>query len=255
MKRWWLPILTSLVLSVPAIAGAEVKVISLAHRAAADLVPQVEEILDREEKVQAVGSNLVLVADGESLQAAQELIRLLDQPLQSLDVRVRQEEQRISSGLATPGARHLGNSSRQSEQRLRILEGEGGWIEVGRDVPYTRQWAALTGDSTGYAETIDYQTIAIGFWVEVSQLRDERVLVEILPEFRRQQGPPGSPPEIRFSRLSSRLEVPLGQWVALGSQLQGSGQVGQQILGWHASSGETRQEIFLRIDKVAGFSP
>jgi len=262
-------ILCLLAFSLP--VSAEVKIISLKHRPAGDLVPQVQKLLDEGEKVQGTGNHLVLVADGESLRAAEALIELLDRPLTTLIIRLRQEEQqqrvgeensaslqlstKSGSSLSASSARHLGNSSSRVEQSLRVLEGESGWLEVGRDIPYTSEWSAFSGETTGYSERIDYQRIAIGFLVQPVQIQNGQVLVEIMPQFSKLQGSETDPPEIRFSRLRTRMTIPLGEWYPLGKQIQQQNRVSRAIISWRSHSGQSNREIFIRIDPAAGFSP
>ena len=269
MWRALLCLICLLVLVLP--VAAEVRIITLQHRAAEEMVAKIEPLLDQGEKVQAAGDHLVLIADGESLQAVESLIALLDRELLSLDIRVRQGERQQqagedtsakitlntqnSSSMAATSARHLGNSNQEVEQVLRVLEGESGWLEVGRDVPYTSEWAAFSGESAGYAARIDYQKIAIGFWVHPVQVKNGQFLVEIMPQFSRIEGRKTDPPEIRFSEFRTRLNIPLGEWVPLAQQIQQSNRVSRAILSWHAGGGRSEQDLFIRIDPAKGFSP
>jgi len=244
--------------------AAEVKIISLKHRAATDLAPEIQRLLGEGEKVQGAGNHLVLIADGESLQAAEALIALLDRELLSWNIRLRQSEHRQQAGedlsgsislghhsqssLEVSGARHLGTSGSQVEQVLRVMEGESGWLEIGRDIPYTKEWAAFSGETSGYSATIDYKKIAIGFWVHPSQFSDGKVLVEIMPQFSKLEGRVTDPPEIRFSELRTKLAIPVGEWIPLAQQLQRGDRVSRAILSWRAGNDRNDQELFLRID-------
>ena len=264
-------LLIFIILGISLPAAAAVKVIALKHRPASDLVDQIRGVLDPGEKVEAAGDHLVLVADGESLQAAQTLIELLDQPLTPLVIRVKQVERDLQSGedssaalrlssksgvsLEGGAARHLGNTSSQIEQSLQVLEGESGWLEVGRDIPYTSEWSAFNGKVNGYAAKIDYRRIAIGFLVRPVQVRNGQVLVDIQPQFSKQQGRDSDPPTISFSQLQTRMTIPMGQWVSLGQQLQRGDQVSRAIISWSSRRGQKNQELFIRIDPAGGFSP
>ena len=260
------------ILCLPNLAFAEVKIIELKHRTAADLLGPVRELLDADEKVQAAGNILVLVADGESLLAVESLLGLLDRQLQPLVVRMKLSEQqqqvgqqlsatvsyRGNSQLITTGSgsRRLGNSSQELEQTLSVVEGSGGWFEVGKEIPYKQQWSAFSGETSGYSEQIAYKTVAAGFWVLPVQVIDQSVLVEIEPQINRlaggeQQGPP----KLSFSKLRSRLQIPLGEWYPIGGHLQQHDQVSQDIISWRTGGGEAQQTFYLRIDLASGFSP
>ncbi len=85
-------------LLLPTLAFSEVKTIELKHRAAAELLEPVRALLADGEKVQAAGNALLLIADGDSLLAAEQLIVLLDRPLMPLVVRLK--------NLRSSGRRH-----------------------------------------------------------------------------------------------------------------------------------------------------
>ena len=244
---------------------AEVKIIEVRHRAPADLEAQVREILDDGEKVKAAGSHLVLVADGESLKAAVQMIVLLDLPQKNLLIRVRQSDELQQTGKdasasvyytngsgllssSTSGYR-AGNSTSTREQTLQLLAGGRGLIEVGREIPFTEQWSAVTGDITGYAETTAYKTIATGFWVYPIQVLSDKVLVDIEPYISNAtQAGAQAPPQIDYSQLRTRLHVPIGQWYPLGGELLHRDKVSRAIISWRSSDQQSDRQLHIRID-------
>ncbi len=267
----WITILIFFLL-LPNSVFAAVEIIELKHRAATELLESVRELLAEGEKVQAAGSALVLVAEGDSLTAAKKLIALLDRQLQPLVVRLKlsEQQQRVAQdasgtinygtgsqlSAAASGSRRYGNSSQNLEQTLSVVEGSGGWFEVGKEIPYKKQWAAFSGDISGYFEQIDYKTVAAGFWVRPVQVLGTSVLVDIEPQMKQldsrdDQGPP----KIRFSQLRSRLRVPLGEWYPIGGHLQQQDPVSRDIISWRTRTAETDQVLYLRIDPAPGFSP
>lgn len=263
--------LISLLFFAPTALLAEVKLVELKYRPASELVEKVRGILDVDEKVTDAGNHLVLVADGESLAAAVQMISLLDRELTPLVVRLRHAESRQRLAQGTSGSvsysnrgqrnvalspdRTFGNASSNTEQTLRVLEGEGGWLQVGQDVPFTEEWAVLTGESSGYAEQISYQTIAVGFWVHPVKLVPGGVLVDIEPRLSRLAGEDTDPPEIRFNQSRTRMQLPFGQWHPLASYLLQADRVSQAIVNWRSDTGVSDEELFIRIDPAAGFSP
>jgi len=252
-------------LLLPALCFADVKIVEVKHRAATDLESKVRTILDEGEKVQAAGSHLILIADGESLQAAEKMIALLDSMQQNLLIRVRQIEDRQQVGKDASAAIHysnkngvttttttgyrLGNSSSSQEQTLQLVEGGRGLIEVGREIPFTQQWSAVTGDVTGYSEKIAYKTIATGFWVHPAKVLKDKVLVDVEPyvSSANQNGAQGAP-QITFSQLRTRLQVPLGQWYPLGSQMMHRDKVSRAIVSWRSHDRQSDRQLQIRID-------
>ncbi|SHJ70753.1 type II and III secretion system protein [Malonomonas rubra DSM 5091] len=261
MKKILLLILLS---TLPLCAFAEVKIIEVKHRAASSLESQVREILDNDEKVQAAGSHLILVADGESLQAAVKLIELLDVVQRNLLIRVRQSENRQVAGEESAGtvryntkagvttsakiSTHLGNSKQSSEQSLLLVEGGRGLIEVGRDIPYTQQWAAFSGENSGYAASTAYKKVATGFWIYPEKIVEDKVLVDVEPYIGNAEQSGTQPPQIDFAQLRTRLQVPLGEWYPLGNQLMHRDKVSRAIIRWRSSDGESDKRLEIRID-------
>jgi hypothetical protein len=252
-------------LLLPIEVTAEVKLIELQHRPAAEVEVQVRDLLDEGEKVQAAGHHLILVADGESLQAAVKLIEVLDRPLTNLLIRVRQTAEmqqagKDSSASVYYGTRNglsttattgysLSNSLSNQEQMLNLVEGGRGLIEIGREIPYTEHWSVVTGDITGYSETTAYKTIATGFWVSPVQVVGDKVWVEVEPYISNaEQFSGNAPPEIEYGQLRTRLLVPVGQWYPLGEQLQHQDKVSRAIISWRSSSGNTNRKLQIRID-------
>ncbi len=259
--RLWSSLLLLLLLVTP--ATAEMRVFGLEHRAPSEILGAVCELLDEGEKAQAVGSQLLVVADHDTLKAVAELIRLFDRQPRQFIIRLQQlwDKQRGSYEISGAGSkdrpsRHLGNTMERNEQRLRVREGGSGRLEIGRAIPYTEEWAAYAGDISGYAEKTAYLTLRTGFFVSPRQLVGERVYVHIEPYLNRAGQVSGTPlPEVKFSSLRTETYLPLGRWVTLGEQLNPQDGLGRLIVSRPPGKGPSRQVFLLRIDQDDGFSP
>jgi len=256
--------LVFMLLALPFNSFAEVKIIEVKNRSTDALAEKVRPLLNDGEKIEAAGTHLILIATGDTLQAAEKMIALLDVAQQNLLVRVRQSEQRQMAGqdasaairhnsqtgvtAAGQATRRLGNSRETTEQSLTLLEGSRGLIEIGRDVPYTEEWAVLAGEVAGYAETTAYKSLATGFWIYPEKVQGETVLVDIEPYVAQLSGDKADPPEISFANLRTRLQVPLGQWYPLGDQLRHRNKVSQAIISWRSSNGQADRSFEIRID-------
>lgn len=260
MKRF---LLLLLLCALPLISHGEVKIIEVKHRPASDLVAQVKPLLDEGEKIESAGSHLILIANGETLNAAEKMIALLDVAQRNLSIRVRQSEQRQRVGAETSASVHygtgingegdsgyrLGNSNKAVEQTLQLVEGSRGLIEIGREIPFTRQWAGVTGDVIGYGEQLDYKIVATGFWVAPMKVVGDQVLVDVEPYISDASSQGGTAaPRIDFSRLRTRLQVPLGRWYPLGSQLQHRDKISRAIISWSSANDQVDRQLDIRID-------
>jgi hypothetical protein len=106
----------------------------------------------------------------------------------------------------------------------------------------------LTGETSGYSESTAYKTVATGFWIFPEKVVGEKVLVDVEPYISRSEHSRTQPPEIDFSQLRSRLQVPLGQWYPLGSQMQHRNKVSKAIISWRSSDGQSDRSLEIRID-------
>lgn len=70
-------------------AAAEVRVFTLHQRSAEEIVEQVRTLLNSDEKAQAAGSHLVVIAAEESLEAVEKLLLLIDRRPVDLIVQIR----------------------------------------------------------------------------------------------------------------------------------------------------------------------
>jgi len=253
-------------LTLPFAAQAEVKIIEVNHRSAAELEKQVREVLGEGEKVQAAGSHLVLIANGDTLEAAEKLIALLDTEQSNLVIRIRQQvsSQLVAedasaavhygnkNGISTSGSAGFrrGNTESSQEQQLQVVEGGKGLIEMGRDIPFSEKWAVVTGGNTGYSQEIAYKAIVTDFWVSPEQVIGEKVLVDVEPYVADAEQTDSQAPFIDFSQLLTRLQVPLGEWYPLGSQLMQRDKVSRAIISWRSSGNKVDRQLEIKIDKV-----
>lgn len=251
-------------LALPLTGNAEVKIIEVKHRSAVELEREIVKVLDDGEKVQAAGSHLVLVATGDSLKAAEELIALLDTEQRNLLIRIRQQQSQQTvasdtnaivrygnqSALSPSVGFKLGNTDSGQEQQLTVIEGGKGLIEVGREIPFTEKWAALTGENTGFSQETAYKMIVTGFWVSPERVVGEKVLVDVEPYVGNAEQDASEAPRIDFSQLRTRLQVPLGEWYPLGRQLMHRDKISRAIISWRSSDKQSDRRLEIRIDPV-----
>lgn len=259
------------ILMFSAVCKAEVKVFTLQKRAAVDIVDQVRELLNDGEKVQAAGSHLIVIAEGDSLIAAGKLVSVLDRLPLELIVQVRFETTEGGNAAAlsapalvagkkqkTPGktVRYLGNTRSTTNQVIRLQEGSTGWLEIGRKVPYTEEWSVFAGDISGYREKNKYLTLKTGFWVHPALVVEEHVLTYIEPQIIGLEGETrANPPEVDFSNYRSKTYLPLGKWIPLATHIHQQDSLGQRILSRYSDSDLSSRVVLIRIDDARGFSP
>ncbi len=200
-------IVLTLVLVTSSAFGAEtdVKIIYVKHRQAAELAPVVREVLGEAGKVVAFEDRLILRAPKDELKKARKLIATLDVEKAVLQVTVRQKAQQgvetaggaltlstdAAHGAPSSGAipsfrgngrysRTIGNAEKQTEQFVKVLEGEAAFVTTGRRIPFSQFKAVVAGENLSVLETVNYYDVTTGFWVS-PQVQDGEVVLTITP--------------------------------------------------------------------------
>lgn len=268
LQRWWL-FLLFVGLLLPAAqtpAHAEVKVVELRHRPADEMAATLEPLLGRDSSVSAYGGKLILKGSAKELAELEQLVRKLDIERSTLRLSLRQSSATLTSGqqqamggriqtgpgasseLSTRFERTLGTGSQNSDQFLLVLDGEEGYIAVGREVPYTSELAVLAGRHLAVAQRTEFRGVSTGFRVR-PQVLAEGVQLELTPHMasldRRDQGG-----ELTFSTLTSTVVIPLGQWYNLAGHLQSRDEISRAILARSLGSGQSHNQIYIKVDRA-----
>lgn len=269
LQRWLFVLLLAGLLwqGVKSPAYGEVKVLELRHRPASEIAATLEPLLGRESSVSAYGGKLILKGSAKELAEIEQLVRKLDIQRTTLRLSVRQNAGNLSSGqqdalggriLTGPGAetelaarfeRTLGTGAQTSEQFLLVLDGEEGYIAVGREVPYTSELAVLAGRHLAMAQRTEFRQVSTGFRVR-PQLLAEAVQLELTPHMasldRQQQGG-----ELTFSTLTSKVVIPFGQWFDLAGHLESRDELSRAILARNLGSGRVHSQVHIKVDRVS----
>lgn len=247
-------------------AAAEVRVFTLHQRSAEEIVEQVRTLLTSDEKAQAAGSRLVVIAAEESLEAVEKLLLLIDRRPVDLIVQIRFDDcqsglvSSLSSGRIRTGstktARYLGNGCTKTLQHLRIQEGSAAWLEIGTNIPYSAAWSAWQGEINGYSENIGYQELTTGFWINPVQVIGQKVVTHIQPQIYVLKNNRGlNPTEIHDHSFHTKTDLPFGSWVLLSAQINRQDSLGQRILTSRSDGDLNDSAVFIRIDRAEGFYP
>ena len=120
-------------------------------------------------------------------------------------------------------------------------------------MPYKQQWIDFCRQYASCPETVEFRRIETGMEI-LPVIVGERANIEITPRISRvQTGDPQG--VIRFTRSSTRLSIPLGQWVEIG----GTQQVGNEVLSAIIGSGRGKENsslsMLLMVETLNSFHP
>jgi hypothetical protein len=277
-------IISLLSLSLASPALAETRIFDLTYRRAAEVADAVRTVLGDDAKVTAVDRSLIVNAPPHELAAAGELIKRLDHPLRMLRVIVGQSRTqtetgtgftaagRVSTGDATvvigrPDAPPHGGATvilgdgsdrlrlgaqsssyretRSAEQFVVTLEGSPARISVGKRIPFAERWLVLARRHARVVESVHYESVDTGFEV-APELFGDMVQLDIRPYMAFQD--PRRPREIQFQELTTRVNVPLGQWFDLGGTMASRDEVSREIIGAGSRGGGGDAVVRVRVE-------
>jgi hypothetical protein len=269
--RLWL-VLCLLASAFGALADYPLTIIDLEHRFAEDLVPVLAPLAGADGSISGVNASLLVRASPRALAEIRAALGRLDRPARNLLVEVRRSGSRSASGVGVgvqvderigdhgrvrigeplprhgaPGSRAwagAGSTSRDGslEQRLRVLDGQEGFIAVGGEHPvgYRERYVGPNGVVT--RRGVDYRASGSGFYVR-PRVQGEQVSVDIRTAEARLDGRGTLDRSLVQTRVSGRL----GEWIDLG-QSQSSGSATRRgLLSAGSASGARFDGLQLRV--------
>jgi len=273
MKRQLLVLLCALtyvLFSLPLLAGQnELKMITLKHRFAEDMLTTVQPMVGPGGTASAMNNILIIRTTPERLAEIEQVVSRLDVASRNIRIEVshdstvqRENRQLSASGrgragdtevvIGNPGRRNgaqiemdegSSRTRRQASQFLTVMDGASAFVEVGQSVPYTRQWAVFTQRYASIQQTTEFHDITTGFEVSPRYIGDE-VEVEITPRI----ATANARGFIDFETLSTRIRVKSGEWFDLGGTMQSRDEVSSAILssGFNKASGTSA--LMIKVD-------
>jgi len=241
---------------VPGVCRAETVVIPVHYRSAAEVLPIVKGILSPTGSVTFAGSvHALVVTDTEaSIQQVRTFLETFDKPPQQVRLRLKFQEKTASRDRAVAGRGkvsgkgwsastggktedgieiraddHRSSEQRTTEHLLVTTSGSPAYLFTGIEVPYKQRWIDFCRQYASCPDTVEFRRIETGMEI-LPVIVGERANIEITPRISRvETGDPQG--VIRFTRSSTRLSVPLGQWVEIGGTQQAGNEVLSAIIG------------------------
>jgi type II secretory pathway component GspD/PulD (secretin) len=251
--------------------AAEVDVIKVQYRRAAELVPIVQTLLSTEGTVTVSErtNSLVVVGTPEAIQRVHAYLERFDRPVEQVRIRVRfdtkgaDEERavavrgRYSSddlSVATGGKKKDGvdisvadRERRQksfSESFVVAMSGSPAFIITGKEIPYQRGSPFFRRHAPG-GGTTTWQNVESGFEVTPTIVGDT-VHLKILPRLAYDDRKDAV---IRFFAAQTELTAPLGQWVEIGGVDEQQNEIFREILSQRTGGENTAKSMFLMVER------
>lgn len=250
-------------------AETELKIITLQHRFADDLLPTISPMVGLDGTATGIRNQLILRASPERMREIIVIVDQLDtarvnrkitinrstnQDIQNSRIEANGNIQvgRVTIGNTKQTRQNTGNinieqttrtTQQSSSQFLNVVDGERAFIRVGQMIPFTQEWRTITRRYTQIERVTDWQEVSTGFAVRPRTIGNQ-VELEVTPRIARlnAQG------YIDFDELSTTLRVQLGEWVDIGSTMQSHDDVSRKILGISSSYSNENNGLIIKVD-------
>lgn len=252
---------------------AETVVIPVNYRSASEVVPIVKGMLSPGGTVTFAASvhSLVVTDTAENIQRVQAFLETFDTAPLQVRIRLKFTEKALSKERSIQGkGRVSGNGwsistggktkdgveiqadDRKEQQQqtnehiLVTTSGTPAYILTGVDVPYRQRWIDFCRRYAVCTDTIEYRRIDTGMEI-LPMIVGDHAIIEITPRISRMQA--GDPEGvIRFTRASTRLSIPLNQWVEIGGTDQSGNEVLSAILERGSGNQESSMSMSIRVE-------
>jgi type II secretory pathway component GspD/PulD (secretin) len=237
------------------------EVISLHHRSAEQLLPQLQPLLEPGATLTGSGDKLFLRASSRNQAEIRKVLEVLDRPLRRLMITVRQggsaEGQRAgisgsvvltpgdSSVRARAGERHYATRDSISQQ-VQTVEGGRAYINVGREIALPFREVVLTPAGAVVSRGMTWYDVGTGFEAE-PRLAGDNVTIDISPRHDTLGPVPGS---ANVRRLSTTVSGRLGEWISLGGTRRESAGDSGGTVHYGTRSGREQGEIWLKVEEL-----
>jgi hypothetical protein len=250
-------------------AITELKIITLQHRFAEDLIPTIEPMIGADGTISGYQNQLIIRANPQNMAEIEKLVATLDAVQKNLKITISREasDSRDSSELSVSGRKRFGDvevgtrypnnqqgarvdiDQRESRrlndslQHITVMDGREAFIAVGEIIPFTSEWVTLTRRYASVQSTTEFVDVTTGFAVRPRSLGDV-IELEITPRVK-QLNRNGF---IDYESLSSVVQVNRGEWLDLGGLMQSKDEVSRAILSRQSSRTSTSNQLRVRVE-------
>jgi type II secretory pathway component GspD/PulD (secretin) len=231
-----------------------IEIIELQHRSANELLPHIQPLLGPRDALTGTGYRLIVRTSPGRLNQVREVVAQLDQPIRELRLSVRvsddtrQDERRLDPAgeIDHQGrvVRRYATTRRDSEQWLRVQDGQQAHIREGEVIPMAG--AVVFRPDGSVVGGVDYQSLDRGFVVTPRLMPDGRVHLHIVQIAERESPAGGGRVETRA--LETVVTVEPGEWVNLGGTVARSTGDDQRIIGTRRTKDREAGTVQVKID-------
>lgn len=268
---YFLSLAICLSLLLPAGAETQFKIITLQHRFAEEILPAIKPLVGDDGTATAMQNNLIVRTSNNNMAEIEQLVSSLDTVRQNLKITIRRNnnndirqkhseitsQKRIGNVTIGTGSRPINHSGAMtldienyqskrnlnSEQFIRVTDGEMAFISVGQSIPYTQEWINLTNRYIGVQRGTVFVNIDTGFTIRPRTIGN-KVQLEITPRFS-QLNRNGF---IDFTTLTTTIQINRNEWFDIADTMQQKDEVSNAILNWQSNNQSFNDQLLIRVE-------
>lgn len=237
------------------------EVLTLRHRTAEQLLPQLQPLVEPGGMLTGTGDKLFLRASRRNQADIRQVLDALDRPLRRLLITVRHggtaEGEKVGAGatvILSPGDSSVRGrvgerrySSRESiAQQVQTVEGGRAFINVGQSMVLPFRQVVLTPAGAVVTESVVQHDIGTGFHAAPRVVGDT-VTLDISPVHDTPGPVPGS---ANTQRLSTTAWGRLGEWIALGGASRDASGAKSGTLHYGSRSASDDRQVWLKVEEL-----
>jgi protein transport protein HofQ len=259
-----------LMLPVPGLFCSDPVITPVKYRDSEEVLPAVKSLLSEKGHVvfDKRTNSLVIFDDKEHVKNILRFLDVFDRPARQVRISLRFQENRFTGGRSVSAGGSISgkdwrvnvgkkksrgfnvdlrdqNRRTQSsyETFVNVASGSSAYILTGKDIPYREKWIDLSKKYAAYSSTIAFKRIETGMDVKPVLVKD-RAIIKITPKlsYENKEGKKGT---IAFTRTSTSLTIPLGQWTVIGGSNKSSKEVINALI--ESGSGEKGSSLVISI--------
>lgn len=283
---WLLVLLCATALPATAVEP-ELRVITLKHRLAGEVIPVIRPLLAPGESISGADAKLIVRAGARTTAQIEKLLAEIDVPRRNLRISVRHAGQSrtvqqsggasgevrsgdtrivirnggrtgttggISVGRSTPGGSAQIHSERRvtttrdaSTQTVTVLDGGRAFLHVGESIPVVQPYLLLVGPRLVVAAGVTFYDVTTGFDVE-PRIQGDRVLLAVHPRLSFRSNQ--GVQVVDYQELRTQVTVAPGEWVDLGGMVESANEVNRRILSDTHRTQTADSRFLIRVDPL-----
>ncbi len=259
-----------LILPIPGLFCSDPVITPVKYRDPGEVLPTVKSLLSEKGHVvfDKRTNSLIIFDDKEHVNNILRFLDVFDRPARQVRISLRFQENRfadersVSAGGSISGKdwrvkigkqKSSGFNVKINDQNQRtqssyetfinVVSGSSAYIRTGKDIAYREKWVYLSKKYSAYSSRLAFKRIETGMDVKPVIVKD-RAIVKIIPKlsYENKKGEKGT---ISFTRASTSLTIPLGQWTVIGGSNKSSKEVINALL--ESGSGKKGSSLVISI--------